>query len=83
MKETQKMTETQKNFCIGEFIISLALTGLYIFLVRNTPEGLLQIICKIFCAICALCSIILVIVFLSDYYSKGKIEHGEKDYAEE
>ena len=77
------MTETQKNFWIVEFIISLVLTGLNFFLARNTPEGFIQIICKIFCAICALCSIILVIVFLSDYYSKGKIEHGEKDYAEE
>ena len=77
------MTEKQKNFFIVEFIISLVLTGLCIFLVRNTPEGFIQIICKIFCVICAFCSIILGIVFLSDYYSKGKIEHGEKDYAEE
>ncbi|MDD6654286.1 MAG: hypothetical protein PUE59_04625 [Treponema sp.] len=52
------MTEKQKNFCIGEFIISLVLTGLCIFLVRNTPEGFIQIICKIFCAICALCSMV-------------------------
>ena len=58
------MTETQKNFCIGEFIISLVLTGLNIFLARNTPEGFIQIICKIFCAICAFCSIILGIHYL-------------------
>ena len=75
MKEIRKMTETQKNFCIVEFIISLVVTGLYIFLVRNTPEGLLQIICKIFCAIGAIFSIILGIVLLYDYLSNG-----EKDY---
>lgn len=78
MKEKTKMTETQKNYCIVEFIISLVLTGLNIFLVRNTPEGLLQIICKIFCAICAIFSIILGIVLLYDYFSNG-----EKDYEEE
>lgn len=77
------MTETQKNFCIGEFIISLVLTGLNISLVRNIPESFIQIICKVFCAICALCAIIIVIIFLYDYYSKGKIEHGKKDYEEE
>ena len=77
------MTEKQKNFFIVEFIISLVLTGLNIFLARNIPEIFIQIICKIFCAIGAICSIIIVKVFLSDYNSKRKVEHGEKDYAED
>lgn len=73
------MTETQKDFFIREFILSLVLTCLYIFLARILPEGFIQIICIIFCAICALCSIIIVIVFLSDYNSKGNIEIRTRD----
>lgn len=77
------MTKKQKNFFIELYIISLVQIVLDIFLVRDVPGIFLQIICKIFCAICVLCSIIIGIVLLSDYDSKGKIEHGEKDYAEE
>ena len=72
------MTKIQKNFFIVEFIISLVLTGLYIFLARNVPGIFLQIFCKIFCAICVLCTIIIGIVLLSNYDSKGKMNMEKK-----
>ena len=73
------MTETQKNFCIGEFIISLVLTGLCIFLVRNTPEGFIKIICKIFCVICAFCSIILGIHYLLEKQRDSDLGENKND----
>lgn len=73
------MTEKQKNFFIVEFIISLVLTGLCIFLVRNTPEGFIQIICKIFCAICAFCSIILGIHYLLEKQRDSDLGENKND----
>lgn len=73
------MTEKQKNFCIGEFIISLVLTGMYIFLARNISESFLQTICKIFCAICALCSIILGIHYLLEKQRDSDLGENKND----
>ena len=68
------MTKTQKNFFIGLYIILLIQIVLDIFLARNVPGIFIQIICKIFCAICVLCTIIIGIVLLSNYDSKGKMK---------